>query len=130
MRRSFWASWPILAALTGCVHTTPMPVAESQPGDDTMSCKTIAHKMSEMTTKVSEADSDANGQVAKNVALGVTGVLLIVPWFFMDTSDAHSVEAKAAKARYVRLQEMYDDKGCAKPITPPTTTVSAPVPAS
>jgi hypothetical protein len=84
----------------------------SQVGDDTMSCRTIENQMQDMQNQIRESDSDGNGQVAKNVALGVTGALLLVPWFFMDTSDAHSVEGKAAAARYKRLTALYEDKGC------------------
>ncbi|MBB3213944.1 hypothetical protein FHW67_003250 [Herbaspirillum sp. Sphag1AN] len=98
--------------LTACVHTTPNPVQLSQIGDDTKSCRSIENEMQDMQNQKLISDSDVNGQVAKNVGLGVAGAFLIVPWFFMDTSDAHSVEAKAAIARYKRLQALYEDKGC------------------
>ncbi|MCM1512240.1 MAG: hypothetical protein NC112_03905 [Oxalobacter formigenes] len=68
--------------------------------------------MSKMQNKVAESDSEHNNQVAKNVGLGVAGALLIVPWFFMDTSDANTIEAKAAKERYLKLGTMWRDKGC------------------
>jgi hypothetical protein len=98
--------------VAACVHTTPNPVQLSQVGDDTMSCRTIENQMQDMQNQIHESDSDGNGQIAKNVGLGVAGALLIVPWFFMDTSDAHSVEGKAAAARYKRLSALYEDKGC------------------
>lgn len=65
-----------------------------------------------MGATVKEKDSELNGQIAKNSALGVTGVFLIVPLFFMDTSDAKTVEGKAAKDRFQKLQQMYADKKC------------------
>ncbi|MGN0917598.1 MAG: hypothetical protein ACI4NO_00400 [Oxalobacter sp.] len=98
--------------LSACVHTTPMPVQTSQPGDTMMSCQSILDEMSKMRNSVAEADSEKNGQIAKNVGLGVAGALLIVPWFFMDTSDAHTIEAKAARERYLKLHTMWRDKGC------------------
>lgn len=100
--------------LVSCRSTTPMPIQVSQPGDPYMSCDSIVFEMEEMANKVKEKDGDHTGQVASNAALGVAGVFLIVPWFFIDTSDAHTVEAKAAKERFQKLQRMYKDKGCEK----------------
>jgi dihydroorotase len=62
------------------------------------------------------ADGDKNTQIGTNAALAVTGIFLIVPWFFMDLGGAASAEQKAAKARYERLQQMQIDKKC--PATP------------
>lgn len=98
--------------LSACVHTTPMPVQTSQPGDAHMSCQSIVSEMEEMTSLVKAKDSELNGQVAKNSALGVTGVFLVVPLFFMDTSDAKTVEGQAAKNRFKKLQQIYADKKC------------------
>lgn len=98
--------------LSGCVHTTPMPVQVSQPGDSTMSCQSIVREMEDMTNLVKSKDSELNGQIAKNSALGVTGAFLLVPLFFMDTSDAKTVEGKAAKERFKKLQQLYEDKKC------------------
>ena len=109
---------PLLIPLvTACVHTTPMPVQVSQPGDTMMSCESIKEEMSKMQNQVAESDSERNGQIAKNVGLGVAGALLIVPWFFMDTSDANTIEAKAAKERYLKLGTMWRDKNCDQQMT-------------
>lgn len=105
------------ALLSACVHTTPNPVPVSQPGDDKMSCATIENEMMDMQAQRADSDARGNRQVAKNVGLGVAGAFLLVPLFFMDTSDAHSVEAKAAQARYKRLMALYQDKGCVPPET-------------
>ncbi|MBV4366918.1 hypothetical protein [Erwinia phyllosphaerae] len=102
------------ALLSGCLHTTPMPVQISQPGDEIMSCQSIISEMGNMTNEVKESDSDHTKQVATNSILGVTGVFLLIPLFFIDTSDAHSVESNAAKTRLKKLNQIYSDKGCAK----------------
>ncbi|MEZ3498248.1 hypothetical protein [Pantoea sp. KPR_PJ] len=100
--------------LTGCLHTTPMPVQISQPGDEIMSCQSVISEMENMNNKVKESDSARSGQVATNSVLGVTGIFLLVPLFFIDTSDAHTVEGTAAKTRLQKLRQIYSDKGCAK----------------
>ena len=59
-----------------------------------------------------QAEGERNSQVGGNVALGVLGAFFLVPLFFMDTSNAHTVEEKAAIARYERLQQMAIDRKC------------------
>ena len=77
-----------------------------------MSCQSIVSEMEDMSNLVKDKDSELNGQVAKNSVLGVTGVFLVVPLFFMDTSDAKTVEGQAAKNRFKKLQQIYADKNC------------------
>lgn len=102
----------VAALLSACAHTTPNPVQTSQVGDENMSCRSIENEMQDMETERADSDAQGTGQVAKNVGLGIAGAFLLVPWFFMDTGNAHSVEAKAAQARYKRLHALYQDKGC------------------
>lgn len=101
---------------SGCAHTTANPVQVAQPGDDTKGCDAITNEMQQMVEAKVTAEGDRNKQVAGNVALGVAGIFLIVPWFFMDTGNAATVEEKAAQARYQRLNQMQIDKRC--PATP------------
>jgi len=68
--------------------------------------------MQQMINTKTAAEGDRNSQIGANVLLGVAGAFLIVPWFFMDTSNAHTVEEKAAQARYLRLQQMQADRKC------------------
>lgn len=116
------------AFLSACVHSTPNPVPVAQAGDDIMSCMSLENEMADMQAQQATSDSKGNGQVAKNVGLGVAGAFLLVPLFFMDTSDAHSVEARAAQARYKRLNNLYMDKGCVPPGKGATPTVEAATP--
>jgi hypothetical protein len=96
----------------GCANTTANPVLVAQPGDDTKSCDAITNEMQQMISARATAESDRNKQVASNVALGVAGAFLLVPWFFMDTGNAATVEERAAQARYQRLSQMQIDKKC------------------
>jgi hypothetical protein len=96
----------------GCVSSTANPVPLAQVGDDTKSCNGITNEMQQMINKRLEAEGDRNAQVGGNVALGVLGVFLIVPWFFMDTGNAATVEERAAQARFDRLQQMAIERNC------------------
>ena len=96
----------------GCAHTTPNPVPLAQVGDDTKNCDAIANEMQQMVNLKTQAAGDRNSQVGTNVALGIAGAFLIVPWFFMDVGNAATVEEKAAQARYLRLEQMQADRKC------------------
>lgn len=104
-------------ALYGCARSTPNPVPLAQVGDEAKSCDAIANEMQQMQNQALVAAGDRNNQVGSNVALGITGVLFILPLFFMDLGNAATVEEKAAQARYQRLQQMQVDRKC--PAIPP-----------
>jgi hypothetical protein len=100
----------ISIALSGCASTPANPVPVAQVGDDTKTCDAIVNEMQQMVSAQDKAAADRNSQVGTNVALGVVGVFLIVPWFFMDLGATATVEQKAAAARFQRLQQMATDK--------------------
>lgn len=107
------AVWLILSiAISGCASTPANPVPVAQVGDDTKTCDAIINEMQQMIAAQDKAAADRNSQVGTNVALGVTGIFLIVPWFFMDLGASATVEQKAAAARFQRLQQMAVDKKC------------------
>src|SRR5690242_17580072 len=115
-----------------CAHTTPNPVALAQVGDDTKTCDGIANEMQQMVNTQTEAAGERNKQIGGNVALGIAGAFLIVPWFFMDLGNAATVEEKAAQARYQRLAQMQADRKCPSVPAPvnaaaPTAVPAAPV---
>jgi len=98
----------------------------AQVGDETKSCDAITNEMQQMINKQLEAEGARNAQVGGNVALGVLGAFFIVPLFFMDTSNAHTVEEKAAQSRFDRLQQMAIDRKCPSvPVYQPPSAVAA-----
>lgn len=108
----------------GCASTTANPVQLAQLGDDTKTCDAITNEMQQMIQAKAVAEADRNKQIAANVALGVAGAFLLVPWFFMDTSNAATVEERAAQARHQRLYQMQIDRKCPA-ITPAAQVASA-----
>jgi hypothetical protein len=112
-------------SIMGCASKTPNPVPLAQVGDETKTCDAITNEMQQMIDAKTMAEGDGNTQVGKNVALGVTGIFLIVPWFFMDLGNAATVEQRAAQARFQRLQQMAFDKKCPNtPVMKPDVTAS------
>jgi hypothetical protein len=82
-----------------------------QYGDNQKSCKAlefeIANAESEMQRLLPRSDKSG-----KNVALGVAGWFLLVPWFFMDFKNAEQTEYEAYRQRYNSLASIAMSKGC------------------
>lgn len=97
----------------GCTTTVPITVPVAQAGDSTLSCDAIANEMQQMITAQLQANGDKNRQTGTNAALGVAGIFTLgIPWFFMNIGDTPTIEERAAKARYDRLQQMGVDRNC------------------
>ena len=97
----------------GCTTTVPITVPVAQAGDSTLSCSAIVNEMQQMITAQLQANSDKNRQTGTNAALGVAGIFTLgIPWFFMNIGDTPTIEERAAKARYDRLQQMGVDRNC------------------
>lgn len=114
----------------GCTTTVPMAVPVAQAGDSTLSCDAIANEMQQMITAQLQANGDKNRQTGTNAALGVAGLFTLgIPWFFMNLGDTPTIEERAAKARYDRLQQMGVDRNCPpapyQPATPNQTDEQA-----
>lgn len=115
-----FAPLAIVLALTACGGRTAMPVASYQYGDEDKPCDTLRAEMAEIETKVA-ALMPKTQKTGKNVALGVAGAWLIVPWFFMDFTDSERIEVQAYQDRARTLNAIMVRKQCAGAATPPPT---------
>ena len=97
--------------LTGCAGRAANPVMSSQPGDYSKSCSHLISELSEIEGEINKR-LPKESRTGQNVALGVAGAFLIVPWFFMNFSDAEKTEIEAYRARYNHLTRIYNDKHC------------------
>ena len=107
----------ILLTLSGCGGKAPDPIAQYQPGDEDRSCEGLKSEIAANEAEISKMlpGEDATG---KNVALGVAGAFLLVPWFFMDFKEGEAIEIKALRRRNQWLREVASEKDCTVP--PPT----------
>ncbi len=97
----------------GCTTSVPNAVPVAQAGDSTLSCDAITNEMQQMIAAQLQANGDKNKQTGTNAALGVAGLFTLgIPWFFMNIGDTPTIEERAAKARYDRLQQMGIDRHC------------------
>ena len=95
----------------GCAGRTPNPVQTYQYGDEKRSCAGLRAELSNLEADIQRKLPDSE-KTGSNVALGVAGAFLLVPWFFMDFSKADQVEIEALRRRYNSLVIIAADKSC------------------
>jgi hypothetical protein len=101
----------IASFLTACAGHDPNPVMVAQYGDDGLSCKGLRMSMSEAQSEMQRLIGSTN-KTGQNVALGVAGAFLLVPWFFMDFKAGEKVEYDAWRQRYNHLALLAGEKHC------------------
>jgi len=114
MRRHDHIVGPIvLAVLTvaGCAGRPANPIMVYQHGDKTRSCDALERELElieenviQLLPKTDKAD--------KNTQLGVAGIFLLVPFFFMDLSKSEQIEANALVKRYNYLLTIGEENNC------------------
>jgi len=98
-------------SIVACAGKQAQPVSAYKVGDEAMSCNELKAEMAHIDSKVAQLIPESE-KTGKNVALGVAGWFLIVPWFFMDLSDSEKVEIEAYKERYLALEKQCVKKSC------------------
>ena len=97
--------------LTACAGRTANPIMVQQYGDTNKSCEALEADMSFVNSEMSRLLPETS-KTGKNVALGVTGAIFLVPLFFMDFSKAEQIEVDALRQRYHHLNLIAQDKKC------------------
>ena len=117
MRRMLAVVLIACMGIYGCAGRTPNPVASYQPGDEKKSCNALKAEIANTEADIQRIlpNSDKTGS---NVALGIAGAFLLVPWFFMDFSRADQVELEAHRRRYNALVILASEKSCGFEIKP------------
>ena len=99
------------ALLTACAGRAANPVMVNQYGDRDKSCRALQSELEFIESEVHRL-APKTDKTGSNVALGVAGAFLLVPWFFMDFSDAEQIEVNAYRQRYNNLVILADEKEC------------------
>ncbi|MEM8845174.1 MAG: hypothetical protein AAGB35_09045 [Pseudomonadota bacterium] len=97
--------------ISGCAGRHPQPMQTYQPGDEDKSCARLNSEMENLETEILERFPGAS-KTGSNVGLGIAGAFLLVPWFFMDFSEADEIEVDALIKRHNHLLLAAQDKGC------------------
>ena len=89
----------------GCAGRAARPVKVTQSGDVGKTCKALQAEMKKYRQNIQKRIPAIKAADKKRTLLMLSGGLLIVPWFFLDLSDADKVEANAIRARHNYLAD-------------------------
>jgi len=96
---------------TGCASRPAHPVMVYQHGDDARSCDALEREL-ELIEEDILALLPQTDKADKNTQLGIAGIFLLVPFFFMDISKSEQVEVNALIKRYNHLLEIATEEEC------------------
>jgi hypothetical protein len=111
VKKVILAAFAVCIGLTSCAGYTGNPIMVSQMGDERRSCKALEIEIQNTQQQMQRLAPDTD-KSARNVALGITGLFLIVPWFFMDFKDGEKTEYDAYRERYEHLTAIAADRDC------------------
>ena len=100
-----------LPFLAGCAGRPASPVMVYQHGDEARSCDALEREL-ELIEEDILALLPETDKADKNTQLGIAGIILLVPFFFMDISKSEQVEVNALTKRYNHLLEIVKKKEC------------------
>ena len=102
----------VLFFVQGCAGRAAHPVQVAQSGDNKKTCKSLRKETKEIRQKVKRMIPAVEKADKKRTLLMLSGGLLIVPWFFLDLSDADKIETNAKRARHNYLIDIAKKSNC------------------
>ena len=110
----------ILAA--GCAGRKATPISIQRLGDERRSAEAIHAEMASIDDQIAAKQKARNGTVIWNIFCGVTGFVVIIPWFLMNLKDAEGTEIEALKQRQIWLTSIIEDQAARNAATIPAGT--------
>ena len=101
----------LLTFVVGCGGRAANPVMIQKYGDDKKSCKSLEMELSQIENEIQQLMPKTQ-KAGKNIVLGVAGAFFLVPWFFMDLSQAEQMEVNAFRQRHNHLLIISSEKEC------------------
>ena len=102
----------VLFFVQGCAGRAAHPVQVAQSGDNKKTCKSLRKETKKIRQKVKRMIPAVRKADKKRTLLMLSGGLLIVPWFFLDLSDADKIETNAKRARHNYLIDIAKKSNC------------------
>jgi hypothetical protein len=98
--------------IQGCAGRAARPVKVTQSGDVEKTCKNLQAEVKKYRRNIQKRIPSIKAADKKRTILMISGALLIVPWFFLDFSDADKIEANAVRARHNYLADRAEKLKC------------------
>ena len=102
----------VLFFVQGCAGRAAHPVQVTQSGDNKKTCKSLHKETKKIRQKVKRMIPAVKKADKKRTLLMVSGGLLIVPWFFLDLTDADKIETNAKRVRHNYLVDIAKKSNC------------------
>ena len=98
--------------IIGCGGHHANCISRYTPGDENRSCSALYSEIESLDNDIREKRSQKSSKDLFNVLYIVGGVLVIIPFFFMDLKGSHEAEIEAFQARQTNLKMIFADNGC------------------
>ena len=82
-----------------------------QHGDEERSCDALERELEMIEEDILDILPETE-KADRNTQLGIAGIFLTVPFFFMDISKSEQIEVNALVKRYNHLVEIADNQNC------------------
>ena len=102
----------VLFFVQGCAGRAAHPVKVAQSGDVKKTCNEIRHETKKYRRNIKKMIPAVKAADKKRTLLMLSGGLLIIPWFFLDLTDADKIEANAQRARHNYLVDIAKKSNC------------------
>jgi hypothetical protein len=99
-------TFALLAVLASCAGRAPDPVPTVRPGDAELRCDAIAAEIGANLRRRDALEPELQAKILQNLAAGVAGAFLVVPFLLMDIRNAPGVEARALDERNAHLASL------------------------
>ena len=102
----------VIFFVQGCAGRAARPIKVTQPDDIKKTCNEIRYETKKHRRKIKKMIPAIKSADKKRTLLMLSGGLLIVPWFFLDLTDADKIETNAQRARYNYLVDRGVKRNC------------------
>ena len=102
----------VLFFVQGCAGRAANPIQVAQSGDVKKACKLLREETKQIRQNIKKMIPAVKKADKKRTLLMLSGGLLIVPWFFLDLSDADKIETNAKRARHNYLVDVAKKRNC------------------
>lgn len=97
--------------LSSCAGRTANPMAVVQSKDNSLTCQQLEAELISLGAAARGLSREAD-KLPQNAALLAAGTFLVIPYFFVDLSEAEEEELNAVRARHMRVTRIASDKNC------------------
>lgn len=98
--------------LSGCVGRNAQPIAANYATDSRLSCTSIVDEIARHQQTLVNLQTERSRINRRNINVGIAGSFLLIPFFWLNITDAPEVEQYAIGGRMNILNDLREAKDC------------------